>query len=30
VRAFVWHSGDSGKHHVVVGQLSWHWEYIHD
>jgi len=22
---FAWLSGDSGKHHVVVGQLSWHW-----
>jgi len=25
---FAWLSGDSGKHHVVVGQLCWHWEYI--
>jgi hypothetical protein len=23
VRDFVWHSGDNGKHPVVVGQLSW-------
>ena len=25
VRDFVWHSGDNGKHPVVVGQLSWNW-----
>ena len=28
VRDFVWHSGDNGKHPVVVGQLSWHWAYV--
>jgi len=28
VRGFVWHSGDNGKHPVVVGQLSWQWAYV--
>jgi len=28
VRDSVWHSGDNGKHPVVVGQLSWHGAYV--